>query len=158
MSGEDKCGRNPVTPSHVTRNHVTRNHETRNPVTTPGSAAAENHVANAPPGVANSTTNIFRLYEDLCGVPIPGPIVDDLKEAEELYPVEWIKDAFVVAAEQNARNWAYPRSILQRWAREGKDNGRTPGSNAKRGADPGGYQGPTPGKYDHLNTRIDMDA
>ncbi|MBC7234884.1 MAG: DnaD domain protein [Chloroflexi bacterium] len=69
--------------------------------------------------------NIFELYEQNIGLLQP-IIADELREAEDTYPTEWIEDAFRLAAENNVRNWRYIRSILDRWAREGKDDGTSP--------------------------------
>ncbi|NLG26671.1 MAG: DnaD domain protein [Chloroflexi bacterium] len=66
---------------------------------------------------------VYELYERNIGV-LPQLLVDELKEAELTYPPEWIEDAFRIATAQNARRWSYIRSILQRWTREGKDDGR----------------------------------
>ncbi len=66
--------------------------------------------------------NIFTLYENAIGV-LTLPIAEELKEAEAQYPHEWIEEAFRLAAERNARNWRYVKSILERWEREGKDSG-----------------------------------
>jgi DnaD/phage-associated family protein len=74
---------------------------------------------------------IYELYERNIGV-LPQLLVDELKEAELTYPPEWIEDAFRIAAEQNARRWSYIRSILQRWTREGKDDGRAAGRGRTR--------------------------
>jgi DNA replication protein len=63
---------------------------------------------------------IFALYEQNIG-PLQPIIADELAEAETLYPVDWVTDAFRIAAENNARNWRYIRSILERWHRQGKD-------------------------------------
>jgi DNA replication protein len=63
--------------------------------------------------------NIFNLYEQNVGL-IQPMIAEELREAEQTYPMEWIQDAFRVAVENNVRNWAYVRAILQRWAREGR--------------------------------------
>ncbi len=66
--------------------------------------------------------NIFTLYEQNVGLLQP-IIAEELRDAEDTYPEEWIEDAFRVAAENNARNWRYIRSILERWAKDGKDDG-----------------------------------
>jgi DnaD/phage-associated family protein len=66
--------------------------------------------------------NIFVLYERNIGVLTPF-IADQLRDAEQTYPAEWIEEAFHRAAEQNVRKWAYVRSILERWATEGRDDG-----------------------------------
>jgi DNA replication protein len=63
--------------------------------------------------------NIFALYEANIGSITP-LIVDDLREAEECYPLEWIEAAFREAAELNKRSWRYVRAILQRWETEGR--------------------------------------
>jgi DNA replication protein len=66
--------------------------------------------------------NIFALYEQNVGLLQP-IIAEELRDAEDTYPEEWIEDAFRIAAENNARNWRYIRSILERWANDGKDDG-----------------------------------
>lgn len=66
--------------------------------------------------------NIFELYERNIGLLQP-VLADELREAEDTYPADWIVDAFRIAAEGNARRWSYIRSILERWEREGKDDG-----------------------------------
>jgi DnaD/phage-associated family protein len=65
--------------------------------------------------------SIFALYEQNVGLVQP-IIAQELVEAEETYPAEWIEDAFRIAAGRNVRNWRYIRAILQRWATEGKDD------------------------------------
>lgn len=65
--------------------------------------------------------NIFALYEQNIGLLQP-LLVDELRDAEETYPQEWIEEAFRLAVERNARHWRYVRAILERWAREGKDS------------------------------------
>lgn len=63
--------------------------------------------------------NIFVLYEQNIG-PLYPLIVEELKEAEEAYPPEWVEDAFREAVSQNKRRWSYVRAILERWAKEGR--------------------------------------
>jgi DNA replication protein len=64
--------------------------------------------------------NIFILYEQNIGLLTP-LIADELRDAEKTYPADWIEEAFRLAVEHNARHWRYVRSILERWAAEGKD-------------------------------------
>ena len=66
-------------------------------------------------------SNIFSLYEQNVGLLTP-MIADELREAEKLYPPEWIDDAFRQAVEYNKRNWRYIRRILERWAIEGRSD------------------------------------
>jgi DNA replication protein len=74
--------------------------------------------------------NIFALYEDNIGT--FGPVLtQELKEAEDLYPWDWISEAFKIAINQNKRNWAYISAILRRWADEGKDYGE-PGRHSQK--------------------------
>jgi DnaD/phage-associated family protein len=64
--------------------------------------------------------NIFNLYENNFGL-IQGPILaEELRDAELTYPPAWIEDAFRIAVSNNAHRWSYVRSILERWAREGR--------------------------------------
>jgi DnaD/phage-associated family protein len=67
--------------------------------------------------------NIFVLYEQNIGL-IQPLIAEELREAEKTYPAAWIEEAFKIAVERNARNWRYIQRILERWAAEGKDDGR----------------------------------
>jgi len=90
--------------------------------------------------------NIFILYEQNVGLLQP-LIVDELREAEKTYPTDWIEDAFRVAVQRNARNWRYVRAILERWAREGKED------LTDRPEEPTGRRRYTEGKYGHLIKR-----
>lgn len=68
--------------------------------------------------------NIFVLYEQNIGLLTP-LIAEELRDAEKTYPTGWIEEAFRVAVEHNARRWRYVRSVLERWAAEGKDSEKT---------------------------------
>lgn len=68
--------------------------------------------------------NIFTLYEQNMGQITP-LLAEELKEAEESFPFEWIEDAIKEAVALNKRSWRYVASIMERWAREGKTNGKT---------------------------------
>jgi DNA replication protein len=65
--------------------------------------------------------NIYRLYEDNIG-PLTPLISDALREAELLYPVEWIEEAIKLAVVRNARNWRYAETILTHWKEKGRDD------------------------------------
>lgn len=86
--------------------------------------------------------NIFTLYEQTIGV-LNALIAEELREAEQEYPAEWIEEAFRIAAARNVRNWRYVRAILERWAREGRDEEDRRG----REQDPKRY---ISGPYGHL--------
>lgn len=79
--------------------------------------------ASAEPAVVVERPNIFVLYEQNIGLLQP-IIAEELQEAEETYPQEWIEEAFRIAVEQNVRNWKYVRRILERWETDGKDKRR----------------------------------
>ena len=68
--------------------------------------------------------NIFSLYEANIGMLNP-MITEELKDAEKQYPSEWIEEAFREAVKSNKRSWRYVAAILERWEREGKDDGRS---------------------------------
>jgi DNA replication protein len=74
------------------------------------------------PQVNLERPNIFTLYEQNIGTLQP-MIAEELQEAEENYPAEWIEEAFKIAVGQNVRKWRYIQVILERWATEGKDDG-----------------------------------
>ena len=75
------------------------------------------------PQVDVERPNIFVLYEQNIGTLQP-MIAEELQEAEESYPAEWIEEAFKIAVEQNVRKWRYVQAILERWTTEGKDDGK----------------------------------
>ena len=66
--------------------------------------------------------DIFTLYEQNIGMLTP-MIADELRDAEKLYPREWLTDAVKEAASQNKRKWSYIAAILKHWAEEGRSDG-----------------------------------
>jgi len=93
----------------------------------------------------NVPRDIFSLYERNIGMLTP-LIAEQLKEAEGLYPADWIEGAFKEAAALNKRSWKYILRILERWAIEGKDNGKF-GRDTKKERDREKY---VKGKYGHM--------
>jgi DNA replication protein len=91
--------------------------------------------------------NIFALYEQNIGIITP-MIAEELKEADRLYPAQWIEDACKEAVTLNKRSWKYIARILERWASEGKDSGEYKRDTKKDGPDK--Y---VKGKYGHLVKR-----
>lgn len=63
--------------------------------------------------------NIFVLYEQNIGLLSP-LIADQLKDAAEHYPPEWIEAAFREAVLHNKRKWSYISAILRHWEAEGR--------------------------------------
>jgi DnaD/phage-associated family protein len=63
--------------------------------------------------------NIFVLYEQNIGLLSP-LIADELRDAADTYPAEWIETAFREAVLHNKRKWSYIRAILRRWETEGR--------------------------------------
>ncbi|HEY7835010.1 MAG TPA: DnaD domain protein [Ktedonobacterales bacterium] len=63
--------------------------------------------------------NIFTLYEQNIGLLLP-LVAEELREAGERYPADWLEAAFREAVQQNRRSWAYIRAILKRWEADGK--------------------------------------
>ena len=74
--------------------------------------------------------NIYALYEANIGMLSP-IIAEELKEAEALYPMEWIEKAFREAANNNVHNWRYIKRILESWEREGSPDGVTYGKSGR---------------------------
>jgi len=87
-----------------------------------------------------ASRSIYALYEQNIG-PLTPLVAEELREAEELYPQEWLRPAFERAASRNKRSWRYVEAILKRWAAEGPDYaqaGRDTESTARR---PGQFSG-----------------
>lgn len=72
--------------------------------------------------VEQPRANIFALYEENIGL-LTRILAEQLMEAEATYPEVWIEEAFRTAVERNKRNWRYIKTILDRWAAEGRDDG-----------------------------------
>jgi DNA replication protein len=77
--------------------------------------------------------NVFTLYEQNIGLLTP-LIADQLREAEQIYPITWIEDAFREAVSLNKRSWRYIRAILERWRTEGRgdETGQRPAEADRR--------------------------
>ena len=75
--------------------------------------------AEPPPVHPADRPNVFELYEQNIGILSP-MIADALREAEDMYPEEWIEDAIDEAVKQNKRSWRYVSAILERWERDGR--------------------------------------
>jgi DnaD/phage-associated family protein len=75
--------------------------------------------AKRPIGLVIEQPDIFRIYEQNIGSITP-MIADQLRDAENEYPVGWIEEAIQIAVERNVRNWRYIQVILDRWDKEGK--------------------------------------
>ena len=79
--------------------------------------------ADEPPAaILPERPNVFRLYEQNVGLLTP-IIADQLIEAAERYPLDWIEEAFGEAVSYNKRNWRYIRAILEKWATDGRGGG-----------------------------------
>ena len=89
--------------------------------------------------------DIFSLYERNIGMLTP-LIAEQLQEAERLYPADWIESAFKEAVALNKRNWKYILRILERWAIEGKDDGKSGRDSEKES----GREKYIRGKYGHM--------
>ncbi len=100
-----------------------------------------------PDGDTEPQPNIFALYEQNIGMLTP-TTADELREAEKLYPEDWIKDAIKAAVNQNVRKWSYISAILERWSAEGKTDGTHKRDSKK--TDPDKY---IKGKYGHIVRR-----
>jgi DnaD/phage-associated family protein len=66
--------------------------------------------------------DIFTLYEQNVGMLTP-IIAEELREAEKLYPENWIREAIKEAVSLNKRSIRYIVRILEHWAAEGKSDG-----------------------------------
>ncbi len=64
--------------------------------------------------------NIYRLYESHIG-PLTPMIAEDLRDAEDTYPADWIAQAFQIAVERKKRSWRYIEAILRRWQERGSN-------------------------------------
>ncbi len=99
------------------------------------------------PVAAEPLPDIFTLYEQNIGMLTP-MIADELRDAEKLYPKEWIHDAIKEAVLHNKRNIRYINKILENWSVEGRSDGTYQRDSKATG--PGKY---FKGKYGHMVRR-----
>jgi DNA replication protein len=95
-----------------------------------GLLAAETVAMDDDPTQLQAQPGIFALYEENIGS-VPPLLMDELDEAERLYPRPWIEAAFREAVANNRRSWRYISRILERWRLEGPNYetaGRRPSS------------------------------
>ncbi len=91
--------------------------------------------------------DIFTLYEQNIGMLTP-MVAEELKEAEKLYPQDWIGDAIKEATKQSIHKWSYISAILERWSTEGRSDGAYKRDSKK--TDPDKY---SKQKYGHIFKR-----
>jgi DNA replication protein len=77
------------------------------------------HGAAREPVAVVDRPNIFVLYEQNIGLLTP-MISEEMMQAEQEYPAEWIADAFRIAVRRNKRSWDYVDGILKRMKTEGR--------------------------------------
>ncbi|MCC6148274.1 MAG: DnaD domain protein [Anaerolineaceae bacterium] len=71
------------------------------------------------PALEQESSSIYRLYEENVG-PLTPMIADMLRDAEQIYPSEWIREALQIAIENNIRRWRYVEAILKSWQENGR--------------------------------------
>ena len=106
---------------------------------------------------AMKTLDDYRRFKAAVKVPIlanltefgstPFFTTDELRDAEQTFPAEWIAEAMRIAVARNARNWRYVRAVLERWQKEGKDDGPGAGPAAPRGDSEASRKRFVSGKY-----------
>jgi DnaD/phage-associated family protein len=99
------------------------------------------------PVAAEPLPDIFTLYEQNIGMLTP-MIADELRDAEKLYPKDWIHDAIKEAVLHNKRNIKYITKILENWSVEGRSDGTY-----QRGSKATGPDKYFKGKYGHMVRR-----
>ncbi len=99
------------------------------------------------PVTAEELPDIFTLYEQNVGMLTP-MIADELRDAEKLYPPDWIRDAIKEAVLHNKRNIKYIAKILENWSVEGRSDGTYQRDSQK--TDPDRF---IKGKYGHMVRR-----
>ena len=99
------------------------------------------------PVQAEVPPEIFTLYEQNIGMLTP-MIADELRDAEKLYPPDWIRDAIKEAVLHNKRNIKYIAKILENWSVEGRGDGTYQRDSQETGPDRF-----VKGKYGHMVRR-----
>ncbi len=92
--------------------------EALGPAIEQGVGQGERPEAGPPP----ERPNVFELYETNIEM-LTYMVAEQLRDAEQTYPAEWIEAAIREAVENNARSWRYIDRVLERWAKEGRGRG-----------------------------------
>lgn len=87
----------------------------------------QNHVQNHLQSHEITRARIFDLYEQTFGMITP-TYVDDLKDAANEFPVDWLEDAFKLTKDKGGRSWPYTRKILDGWQKNGRGPAPAPKS------------------------------
>ena len=77
------------------------------------------------PRIRPERPNIFRRYEQNIGLLTP-LVADQIVDAMERYPQDWIEDAITEAVNYNRRNWKYIQRILDSWDTGGRGDDDRP--------------------------------
>lgn len=72
--------------------------------------------------ISPELSEIIKLYQDSGFGAINNTVRDSIIAMLEDFEINWIRDAFKVAAEYNAHSLKYVNSVLENWRRNGKDN------------------------------------
>lgn len=97
-------------------------------------SAYESESVSAYAKTAKAAKNAFALYEQEIG-PITPFIADAIgDELDSKTPYDWIKRAIEIAAQNNARSWAYIAAILKNWKEHGFEDKRKKSNNGKQPA------------------------
>ncbi len=99
--------------------------------------------------IPEQRASIYDLYEQNIGLITP-LIAEELQQAEQAYPADWVEGAFREAVSYNRRNWRYVHRILENWATQGRGEDGKTGRRAKGSGSPSKYLG---GKYADLLNR-----
>ncbi len=104
-------------------------------------------VPPTPAAVREERPDIFTVYEQNIGILTP-MIADELRDAAERYPEQWLRDAVKEAVLNNKRNIRYITRILETWSSEGRSDGTY--QRHPEASDPDKY---IKGKYGHMVRR-----
>lgn len=72
--------------------------------------------------ISPELSEIIKLYQDSGFGAINNTVRDSIIAMLEDFEINWIRDAFKVAAEYNAHSLKYVNSVLENWRRNGKDS------------------------------------
>jgi DnaD/phage-associated family protein len=84
-------------------------------------------------GATSATGEVFRTYEREIGAISPTISEDIIDLLDGSVPPDWIIAALSECAKYNVRSWAYARTIIERWQREGRRDPTGPPGNGSPG-------------------------
>ncbi len=70
---------------------------------------------------SSANMELKQLYQDNFDYKLGSVMEEELHEAQQAYPHQWIVDAMKLAVTNNVKRWTYVKSVLAHWQQDGRE-------------------------------------